>query len=372
MTEPSPRKRRKKPYKKDRPRPLEPVKPLTDEKKDGDGFFATRLGLDALDYTIPKHANTLAYALGGTAFIAFLLLIASGALMTQLYNPAVDTAHESIRYIGEKATLGWFVRGIHHWAAFVMFALVLVHLVRIIITGSYKKPREITYYIGLLLLLLTFTMVATGTIVKWDQEGFEALIHLVAISGMLGFFGQVFDAALTPSTHILSRIYALHISIIPLAIVVLLVVHFYLIKVLKISPIPWKSTSEQNETSSYKQHIRLLLKTGLAVTAFIMILALLFRPPIAAAPVNMETGIKPPWLFLWIYALENQIGLVGVLYGVIAVFGVLASLPLIDRSPESHPGKRRAVMIIFGVLVAALIGLSILGYISPPVVHSEM
>ena len=372
MTEPSPRKRRKSPRKGAKPRPLVPVKPPTDEKENRAGYFATRLGLSALDYKIPKHANTLSYALGGTAFVAFLLLIASGALMTQLYNPAVNTAHESIRYITDTATLGWFVRGIHHWAAFVMFALVLLHLGRIIITGSYKKPREITYYVGLLLLLFTFTMVATGTIVKWDQEGFEALIHLVAISDMMGFLGRAFDATLTPSTHILSRIYALHISIIPLAIVVLLVLHFYLIKVLKISPIPWRSTSEQNETSNYKQHIRLLLKTGLAATVLIMILALLFRPPIAAPPVNMETGIKPPWMFLWIYALENQIGLAGVLYGVIAVFGVLASLPLIDRSPEGHPYKRRAVMIIFAVLIAALIGLSILGYISPPVVHSDM
>ncbi len=336
------------------------------------GFFEERLRLSVLNYAIPKHANTIWYALGGTALISFLLLIVSGMLMTQFYDPSITGAHESIEYINNKAFLGWFVRGIHHWAANIMFVLILLHLGRIIITGSYKKPREITFYVGLVLLFLTFAMVSTGTIVKWDQEGFEALLHFVGVASLLGFLGQAFTPAATPSTHIISRIYSFHISIIPAAIAILLVFHFYLIKVLKISPVPGKPLSEQKETATYAQHIRLLIKTGLAVTALIMILALIFSPPFGGSPTNMETGIKPPWLFLWLYALENQLGLAGVLYGVTGVFGTLAILPLIDRSSEIRLGKRRVAIVIACVLVVILVGLSVIGYISPPVVHSDM
>ena len=355
-------------------RPIKPVVPAPEIENQGavGRFLEERLRISAFNYSVPKHANTIWNVLGGTAFVSLLLLIASGILMTQLYNPTVDGAHESIKYITEEAPLGWFVRGIHHWAANLMFVVLLLHIGRVIIGGSYKKPREITYFVGLILVFLVFTMVYTGTIVKWDQEGFEALLHFVGIGGLMGYIGSAFAPSSTPSTHILSRIYAMHISIIPITMAVLIAVHFYLIKVLKVAPMPWKPPVEQTETSTYSKHLKLLAKTGLGATALIMVLALVFRPAFGDVPVNMETGIKPPWLFLWVYALENLVGLAGVLYGTIGVFGTLALFPFIDRGEEGHPLKRPLAMALLAVLVITLVVLSVMGYLSPPVVHSQM
>lgn len=301
-----------------------------------------------------------------------MLLLVTGLIMAQFYNPSVNGAHKSLQYLMDKAFLGWFVRGIHHWAAQFIVVTLLLHLGRVIITGTYKKPREVTFYIGLLLLFLMVVMIFTGTIVKWDQEGYEALAHFTGIAAMFGFLGRFFLPAFTASTHILSRIFALHISAIPFIIFGVLTVHLFLVKVLRISPLPWKSLAQQKETATFTEHIKLLVKVTLGITAFIMLLALLFRPPLGAAPIGMETGVKPPWMFLWLYALENKLGLPGIIYGFAGLFGLLALLPLVDGGEERHPAKRPLAMGILTVIVIFLVVLSIIGYLSVPVVHSGM
>ncbi len=335
-------------------------------------FLEERLRLSVFNYAIPEHANTIWYALGGTTLSAFVLLVMSGVFLSQFYSPSITGAHDSILYIIEKAPLGWFFRGIHHWAAQIMFVAILLHVIRIIVSGSYKKPREITFYTGLLLFLTTFTLILTGTVVKWDQEGFEALAHFVGVSSYLGPIGSFFSAQFSPATDLLSRVFSLHASLLPMALLVLVAAHFYLVKVLKISPRARVPLTDQPATAPFAGHIRLLLKVFLGVTALVMVLAVLFRPPFGAPPMSMETGVKPPWMVLWIYALENKFGLLGVLYGIGGLVAALAAFPLIDRGPELRLGRRKAALALLILLATVLIGLSILGWISEPVIHSQM
>lgn len=103
-----------------------------------------------------------------------------------------------------------------------------------------------------------------------------------------------------------------------------------------------------------------------------MLLALLFRPPFGSVPLGGETGVKPPWMFLWLYALENKLGLAGILYGFGGLFSLLALLPLIDRSEERHPAKRPLALGVLAFIVVSLIVLSVIGYVSVPVVHTNM
>jgi len=123
-------------------------------------FWEERFKVSAFRYSIPKQANTLAYSLGGTITFAFLIMLATGMVLAQYFDPRIETAHQSIDYIMREATLGWFIRGMHYWSAQIMYVLLLLHLTRIIITAAYKRPREFTYYFGLTLFLL-FTLMVT-------------------------------------------------------------------------------------------------------------------------------------------------------------------------------------------------------------------
>jgi len=197
-----------------------------------------RLGLSALAYPVPAHANGIGYILGGITFFGFLILAATGIWLAQFYHPTPATARESIVYVMNLAPLGDIVRGIHFWVANIVMATVLVHMGRVFTTGSYKRPREANWLIGLGLLGVTLGLIFTGTVLKWDQEGSEALAHYVQMGDLLGAFGFWFSADFTASLPILGRLYVAHIVILPALGALLLLAHFLLVKRHGISPLP--------------------------------------------------------------------------------------------------------------------------------------
>ena len=144
-----------------------------------------RLGLGAVQYPVPPHANTLGYSLGGITLICFLILVATGFLLAQYYNPLPEAANESTRYIITTAPLGRLVRGVHYWAAQAMVLAVSLHLIRAFVTAAYKRPREANWLIGVGLLALTSGLYFSGTVIKWDQEGYEAMLHNMVAAGSL-------------------------------------------------------------------------------------------------------------------------------------------------------------------------------------------
>jgi len=337
-------------------------------------FWEERFKVSAFLYPIPRQANTLAYSLGGTTFFAFLILLASGVVLAQFFDPRLETAHLSIDYIMREATLGWFVRGIHYWSAQILFVLLLLHLTRVIVTASYKRPREFTYYFGLTLFLLITIMVMTGTALKWDQEGFEALEHFTAIGTFLGDPVDFFSEDFTDNTQLLTRIFSLHTSVLPLLIVLVLAGHLYLVKALKISPHPMQSEAEQDHGESgetFGGHMRILLKLGLGFLMLVSILALFVAPPLGPNPVPGESGVKPWWMFLWMYYVENQVGdISGAVYAGAAIGLFLALIPLLDRGPERNPFKR-PIMIAVVLLYIVVIGMSFGGYFGEAALHFQ-
>jgi len=112
-----------------------------------------RLGLGAVQYPVPPHANTLGNSLGGITLICFLILVATGFLLAQYYNPLPEAANESTRYIITTAPLGRLVRGVHYWAAQALVLAVSLHLIRVFVTAAYKRPREANWLIGVGLLI---------------------------------------------------------------------------------------------------------------------------------------------------------------------------------------------------------------------------
>jgi quinol-cytochrome oxidoreductase complex cytochrome b subunit len=345
------------------------------------GWLEGRLGLPALRYRVPEHANVIWYTLGGITLMSILIAVASGIWLAQYYNPDPTGARESVIFIENQAPLGDVIRGIHIWSAYIAVIGALLHMGRIFVTASYKAPRELNWLVGVVLLsLIMFGAVFSGTVLRWDQEAYEAMAHLMEIANLFGTFGVLFSDAFTTSVSMLPRTYIVHISLVPLALVFFLVAHFFLVKYHHISPTPAQEDAgeapggklpPEKETSRYTTHLRLMLSYGLVVLGIAGALAVLWPQPIGPAPDPTMEITKPSPIYYWLYAFEDWFGLNALLYATIAFFSILAIVPFVDRSRFRSP-RKRPVMIGLGILLlVAIVVLTIITYVSPVVSHIE-
>ncbi|MDQ2756802.1 MAG: cytochrome b N-terminal domain-containing protein, partial [Actinomycetota bacterium] len=180
-----------------------------------------RLGIRALEYPVPDHANRLAWSLGGVTAAAFAILIVTGIIVVQFYNPVPEAANQSVRYLVTQVWGGRLVRGVHFWAAQAMYVTAALHMLRVFLTGSYKRPREANWLVGVAMFGLVTLALFTGTVLKWDQEGFEALGHNLEIGKLLGGAGFWFSPTFAGNVPILTRLYSAHVILIPGLILVL-------------------------------------------------------------------------------------------------------------------------------------------------------
>jgi ubiquinol-cytochrome c reductase cytochrome b subunit len=335
-----------------------------------------RLGLSGLAYPVPTHANGIGYILGGITFFGFLILAATGVWLAQFYHPTPSTARESVVYIMNVAPLGDLVRGIHFWVANIVMATVLLHMGRVFVTGSYKRPREANWLIGLGLLGITLGLIFTGTVLKWDQEGFEALGHNVEIGNVLGSFGFWFSKDFTTSLPILGRLYMAHIVILPALGTLLIVAHFLLVKRHGISSLPREADAAvgggpapAKVGSTFTAHVVRMAGFGLLMLAVATVLSIVWPASLGDRPIPGTETTKPPWMFLPFYPFEDWFGLTALLWAPAILFGALALVPVLDRSPYRSPTRRR-VFIGIGVIVAvAAVALVTYALVTVPQAH---
>jgi ubiquinol-cytochrome c reductase cytochrome b subunit len=338
-----------------------------------------RLGIRALEYPVPEHANNLAWSLGGVTAVAFMVLVATGILLAQFYAPVPESANASVR---DMVTNVWgmrFVRGLHFWAAQAMYVTATLHLLRVFFTGSYKRPREGNWLIGVAMFGLVIFALFTGTVLKWDQEGFEALGHNTEIADLLGGVGLWFSPDFASRISILVRLYGAHVVIIPGLILVLFTLHALLVKRHRISPHPSLTTDDEAEqapagepTEPFTHHLRRIAALGLALTGLLGILAVLVPPAVGPPPVEGLEITKPPWNFWWMFTLENWAGLSSILYGGGVLFLLLIALPFVDRNPHRY-WRHRPVAMVLGLLVLLTVAtLTILMAFATPETHLGM
>jgi len=320
-----------------------------------------RFGLGDLAYSVPRHANTLPFSLGGISMVSLLILVLSGIVLTQFYHPMPEFANDSVRTMMPQFGLARLARGIHYWAAQVFLATVLLHMIRIFLTASFKRPREANWVVGVLLLGISVALYFTGTVLKWDQEGFEALDHNLAIGHLLGGLWHWFAPSFSQAAPLLLRLYIAHIVVLPSAIFFVLIVHFWLIKKHGISPIPGNDGGEMLRFTSHLAHLAMY---AAVLAGFILTLTVLLPPVIGPAPVEGIEVTKPPWPFLPLFAVENWVGVPGLLWVSLAAFVMLALVPLLDRSPHTRPPQRRAALALGAVVVLILVGLALLAWIT--------
>ena len=199
---------------------------------------------------VPRGINWY-YTLGSATLFAFLNQAVTGVFLAMYYNPSVTGgAYESIRNINDNVFAGQLVHGMHKWGASVMIILIFLHMARVFFYGAYKYPRELTWVIGVTLLILTLAMGFTGYLLPFDQRSYWATIVGVNINGtgpLIGpFLSDFLRAGPEFGATTLSRFYAIHMLLVPGAIAALIGAHLYLVTKLGITAPPWLKPEEDD------------------------------------------------------------------------------------------------------------------------------
>lgn len=328
-----------------------------------------RMGIKALQYEVPEHANNLGWSLGGLTATSFALLLVTGIYMAQFYDPVPEVANQSIRDLVTNVWLGGFTRGLHFWAAQAMFVLALLHMLRVFLHGSFKRPREGNWIVGSVLLLMTFLAVFTGTVVKWDQEGYEALTHNLDVAKLLGGAGVWFSPNLSERVPLLLRLYVAHAVILPGLILVLFFLHALLVRRHKISPHPSLPADVRESPEPFTAHLKRVGAFGLVLLGGLGLLAVLLPPLLGPTPVAGVEVTRPMWMFWWFFPFEEWFGVASVGIAIALIFGLIFLVPFLDRSPHRHWRARKLSMGVLIVVAAILVGISVNVWINNPNGH---
>lgn len=203
---------------------------------------------------VPKGLSWL-HTLGFCLLIVFVNQAVTGSILAMYYQPSGDTAYESIQRIMFDFDFGWLVRGMHRWGASAMIVLMFLHMAASFMMGAYKYPRELTWITGVLILVTTLAMGLTGYLLVWDQRAFWASVVAINLNGTAPFLGPYISEFLRGgsdyTSDIIPRFYALHMLLIPGALMGLIGLHMYLVTRLGVTPAPWKTEDPANDPEAW-------------------------------------------------------------------------------------------------------------------------
>ena len=201
-------------------------------------WFNDRLEVQAISDDIaskyvPPHVNIF-YCLGGITLTCFLIQFATGFAMTFYYKPTVAEAFTSVQYIMNEVNFGWLIRSIHRWSASMMVLMMILHVFRVYLTGGFKKPRELTWVVGVMLAVTTVSFGVTGYSLPWDQVGYWAVNIVSGVPAAIPVVGDQLVELMRGSPSVgqatLTRFYSLHTFVFPWVIAGLLLTHFLMIR----------------------------------------------------------------------------------------------------------------------------------------------
>ena len=304
------------------------------------------------------------HVLGSVAMFSFMLQAVTGILLALNYAPTVGEAYSSIKYILNDLTGGSIIRSVHHWGASMMIVVVGLHMAQVFIWGAYKKPREVTWMAGVVLLLLTLAYGLTGYLLPWDNRAYWGTVVTVQIAGLMPVAGEYVQRLLGSDGGAIgavtfSRFYAAHVLILPPITALMMIFHLYLVRRHGVAPEPEETATKKFYPSQvYKDTVAIFL-------AFCLLLGLsiIARVPLGrmADPTDTTYTPRPEWYFLFLFQMlklfEGPLELVGTLVlpnlAIVALFAV----PFLDRSKVVAVGKRSvamAVLVMAGIIWGSL------------------
>ena len=342
-------------------------------------FLAERIPIRSIETHVkkplPKHINWL-FSLGAMALFLFILQAATGAFLAIYYSPSPDHAYNSVNYISKEVPFGGFVRGLHHWGASAMVIVVFLHLLRVVVYDSYKAPRELTWIVGVLLLLVVLGFGFTGYLLPWDQKAYWATVVGAKIASTVPIIGDAIGRIMRGGEEVgavtLTRFYAIHTIWLPWIAFGLVGLHLFLVRHLGSSGLP-KNTSKDMDAGKpfypdqlFEDSVAILILFGVLV-----VMALFVPVPTEeiADPTDASYDPRPEWYFLFLFQLlkyfEGRFEVVGTFVIPTVAILLLFLVPFLGPKERLPFHKRPVALIVTSISVLSLISLTILGLRSP-------
>ena len=358
-------------------------------------WLEQRLGLggpviEAAVHDVPASTASWWYVFGSAATVLLVMQVMSGILLGLVYSASAGQAWSSLEFLDHSVRLGWFLRALHGWGSDFMIAIVLIHLAQVFLFGAYKFPRELTWMVGVLLLLLTLAMAFTGQVLRFDQDAYwglgigASILSRVPVAG--GALVNLMLGGPIIAGPTLTRFFALHVFILPGLLLTFTGVHLWMVLRLGINewPMPGRLVSKETYVREYAG---LTKKTGIpfipdaawkdAIFAAAVLLAVMacafyfgpFGPTGQPDPTIIQTTPKPDFAFLWIFAvlaylppsLETPVLFIAP---VLAIMAMLL-LPLLSPEGEKHWSRRPLAVLMVAVIAVTLAVFTHLGTFTP-------
>jgi ubiquinol-cytochrome c reductase cytochrome b subunit len=359
------------------------------------GWFETRTGLGqalapTISHPVPRRTASWWYVFGSATLAVFLLQIATGICLALVYVPAADQAYDSLRYLNEQAAFGWYLRAVHFWGSNAMVLVMTLHMLQVFLWGAYKFPRELTWIVGVLLFLCTLGMAFTGQILRWDQDAYWGLGIGASIAARAPVVGSALVHVLLGGPIIagrtLSRFFAVHVFVIPGALIALIGLHLWLVLRLGVNewPMPGRVVDRETYRKRYEDEVHRdgvpffpvaarkdMVGMGVVVL-LVLACAALFGPngPHGMPdPTITDASPRPDFYFLSLFALlallppwtETVILLVGLPLAIV----LLLAVPLIAGTGEKSWRRRPVAVLSVILILLTVLTLATLGVLSP-------
>src|ERR1700678_2713370 len=236
--------------------------------KDVGAWLEARLQLatpirDTMQHPVPRQTASWAYVFGSAALTVFALQLVTGILLALIYVPSAGEAWSSLQVLNHDVTLGWYIRALHGWGSDFMVAIVLIHMVQVFLFGAYKFPRELTWIVGVLLLLVTLGMAFSGQVLRFDQDAYWGLGIGASIASRVPLVGPRIVNLMLGGPIIagatLSRFFALHVFVIPGLLIAFVSLH--LLMVLKLGINEWPMPGRVVKKATYEKQYHELTAT---------------------------------------------------------------------------------------------------------------
>src|SRR6202051_2872878 len=306
-------------------------------------------------HPVPNKTASWWYVFGSAAFVLLMLQIVTGILLAIVYVPSAGEAWNSLEVLNHQLPLGWFLRAMHGWGSNFMVAVVLIHMAQVFLFGAYKFPRELTWILGVFMLLMTLGMAFTGQVLRFDQDAYWGLGIGVSIAGRVPIIGGALVHLMLGGPMIngatLTRFFALHVFVIPGTLLAFTALHVWMVLKLGVNEWPMPGRIVQRET--YIQEYNHLAHTdgipfvpGAVWKDLVFSAAILFAVAVCAAifgpygpkgvpdPTIINTVPKPDFFFLWIYTvlsfLPPELETPFILIVPVVAVAILVALPFVD------------------------------------------
>src|SRR5579862_8820003 len=299
--------------------------------------------------------------LGSVALFAFLTQFVTGILLAFNYAPTPGDAYDSLRYIVTELTGGRLIRGLHHWGASLMIIVVVLHLTQVFLWGAYKKPREATWLIGCVLLLMTMAFGLTGYLLPWDNRAYWGTVVTTQIASQAPGAGQYILRLLGSEGGAIgvvtfARFYAAHVLLLPPLTMLLVAIHLFLVRKHGVTP-----EAEDAHKPKKKFYPEQVFKDTVATFVWFCVLfgmAILVRVPLGrvADPTDTSFIPRPEWYFLFLFQLlkffKGPLEIVGSLILPNVAILLLFLIPFIDRERMQKIRQRTGAiaLVVLGAI----------------------